>query len=80
MIQDLLGGVKESIVYIATDRLYARRLRLYGGYNYMPNMEKMAKFGTKYTNATACAGSTLMTHGPEWTGKYTADMHGDMPL
>ena len=70
--------VSESVVYIATDRLYAGRLRAYGGYNYMPNIEKLVKYGTKYNNATATAGSTLMTHSAEWTGKYTADLHGDL--
>ena len=40
----------------------------------MPNIEKMVKFGTKYNNATATAGSTLMTHSSEWTGRYTADL------
>jgi len=70
--------VSESVVYIATDRLYAARLRAYGGYNYMPNIEKLVKYGTKYNNATATAGSTLMTHSAEWTGKYTADLHGDL--
>lgn len=71
--------VNESIVYIATDRLYAGRMRAYGGYNYMPNIEKLVKFGTKYNNATATAGSTLMTHSAEWTGRYTADLHGEIP-
>ena len=71
--------MSNSIVYIATDRLYAGRLRAYGGYNYMPNIEKLVKYGTKYNNATATAGSTLMTHSAEWTGKYTADLHGDIP-
>ena len=69
--------MNESIVYIATDRLYAGRMRAYGGYNYMPNIEKLVKFGTKYNNATATAGSTIMTHSSEWTGKYTADLHGE---
>ena len=69
--------VNESVVYIATDRLYAGRLRAYGGYNYMPNIEKLVKYGTKYNNATATAGSTIMTHSSEWTGKYTADLHGN---
>ena len=45
----------------------------------MPNIEKMVKFGTKYNNATATAGSTLMTHSSEWTGRYTADLHGEIP-
>ena len=45
----------------------------------MPNLEKMVKYGTKYNNATATAGSTLMTHSSEWTGRYTADLHGDIP-
>ena len=71
--------VNESIVYIATDRLYAGRMRAYGGYNYMPNIEKLVKFGTKYNNATATAGSTIMTHSSEWTGRYTADLHGEIP-
>ena len=71
--------MNESIVYIATDRLYAGRMRAYGGYNYMPNIEKLVKFGTKYNNATATAGSTLMTHSAEWTGRYTADLHGEIP-
>jgi len=71
--------VNDSVVYIATDRLYAGRIRSYGGYNYMPNIEKMVKFGTKYNNATATAGSTLMTHSSEWTGRYTADLHGEIP-
>ena len=66
-------------MYIATDRLYAGRMRAYGGYNYMPNIEKLVKFGTKYNNATATAGSTLMTHSAEWTGRYTADLHGEIP-
>ena len=72
--------VKESVVYIATDRLYAGRLRIHGGYNYMPSMEKMASHGTVYTNATATAGSTLMTHSSEWTGKYTAELHEGIPF
>jgi len=72
--------MSDSIVYIATDRLYAGRLRLHGGYNFMPNMERMAKFGTSYNNATATAGSTLMTHSAEWTGRYTADLHGNIPF
>ena len=54
-------------------------MRAYGGYNYMPNIEKLVKFGTKYNNATATAGSTLMTHSAEWTGRYTADLHGEIP-
>ena len=45
----------------------------------MPNIEKLVKFGTKYNNATATAGSTLMTHSAEWTGRYTADLHGEIP-
>lgn len=69
--------MNESVVYIATDRLYAGRLRAYGGYNYMPNIEMMVKNGTKYNNATATSGSTIMTHSSEWTGKYTADLHGN---
>ena len=72
--------MKESVVYIATDRLYARRLRLYGGYNRMPNMERMAKFGTLYNNATATAGSTIMTHACEWSGRYPAELHADVPF
>ena len=72
--------MKESVVYIATDRLYAGRLRIHGGYNYMPSMEKMASHGTVYTNATATAGSTLMTHSSEWTGKYTAELHEGIPF
>ena len=60
--------MEESVVYIATDRLYAGRLRLHGGYNYMPNMERMAQYGTLFNNATATAGSTHMTHSAEWTG------------
>ena len=72
--------MKESVVYIATDRLYAGRLRIHGGYNYMPSMEKMASHGTVYTNATATAGSTLMTHSSEWTGKYTAELHEGVPF
>ena len=71
--------MNDSIVYIATDRLYAGRMRAYGGYNYMPNIEKLVKFGTKYNNATATVGSTLMTHSAEWTGRYTADLHGEIP-
>ena len=67
-------------MYIATDRLYAGRLRIHGGYNYMPSMEKMASHGTVYTNATATAGSTLMTHSSEWTGKYTAELHEGIPF
>ena len=73
-------SMKESVVYIATDRLYAGRLRIHGGYNYMPSMEKMASHGTVYTNATATAGSTLMTHSSEWTGKYTAELHEGVPF
>ena len=69
--------MNESVVYIATDRLYAGRLRAYGGYNYMPNIEMMVKNGTIYNNATATSGSTIMTHSSEWTGKYTADLHGN---
>ncbi len=72
--------MKNSVVYIATDRLYARRLRLYGGYNRMPNMERMAKSGTIYNNATATAGSTIMTHACEWSGKYPAELHADVPF
>ena len=72
--------MKNSVVYIATDRLYARRLRLYGGYNRMPNMERMAKYGTLYNNATATAGSTIMTHASEWSGKYPAELHADVPF
>ena len=71
--------MENSVVYIATDRLYAGRLRLHGGFNYMPNMERMAQYGTLFNNATATAGSTLMTHSAEWTGRYTSDLHGDMP-
>ena len=71
--------MKNSVVYIAAGGLYAGRLRLHGGYNRMPNMEKMAKYGTLYNNATAVAGSTLMTHSSEWTGRYPADLHGDLP-
>jgi len=71
--------MKKSIVYIATDRLYAGRMRAYGGYNYFPNIEKMVKFGTKYTNATSTSGSTIMTHGSEWAGRNTAEMHGEIP-
>ncbi|HJM24848.1 MAG TPA: sulfatase-like hydrolase/transferase, partial [Candidatus Thalassarchaeaceae archaeon] len=71
--------MEKSIIYIATDRLYARRLRLHGGFNRMPNMERMAEDGTLYNNATACAGSTLMTHSCEWTGRYSANLHGDLP-
>ena len=46
----------------------------------MPSMEKMASHGTVYTNATATAGSTLMTHSSEWTGKYTAELHEGIPF
>ena len=72
--------MEKSVVYIATDRLYAKRLKLHGGFNRMPNMERMAKYGTLYNNATACAGSTLMTHSCEWTGRYSANLHGDLPF
>ena len=67
-------------MYIATDRLYAGRLRLHGGFNYMPSMERMAQYGTLYKNATATSGSTIMTHSSEWTGKYTADLHEGVPF
>ncbi len=67
-------------MYIATDRLYAGRLRLHDGFNYMPSMERMAQYGTLYKNATATAGSTIMTHSSEWTGKYTADLHRGVPF
>tara|TARA_Y100001960_G_C14747329_1_gene866379 strand:- start:1162 stop:2433 length:1272 start_codon:yes stop_codon:yes gene_type:complete len=43
-------------------------------------MERMAQYGTLYKNATATAGSTMMTHSSEWTGKYTADLHGGVPF
>jgi hypothetical protein len=66
---------KNSIVYIATDRAYAGRFRLYGGYNLYPNMERMAAGGTLYRNATATAGSTLMCHASEWTGRYSWELH-----
>ena len=72
--------MENSVVYIATDRLYAGRLRLHGGFNYMPNMERMAQYGTLYKNATATAGSTIMTHSSEWTGKYTALLHDGVPF
>jgi len=46
----------------------------------MPNMERMAKHGTLYKKAIAPAGSTLMCHSSEWTGKYTWELHGDLPF
>ena len=50
---------KKDIIYIATDRTPAKRLSLYGGYNILPNIEKLASGGTVYKNATATAGSTF---------------------
>jgi len=71
---------KRSIIYIATDRTWAGTLNLYGGYNIYPNLEEMAKYGTLYQNAIATAGSTLMCHSSEWTGKYTWDLHPGIPM
>ena len=46
----------------------------------MPNIERMAEHGTLYNNATATAGSTIMTHACEWTGRYPAELHVDVPF
>lgn len=68
-----------DIIYIATDRAYAGKFRLYGGYNVYPNLKRMSDHGALYRNATAAAGSTLMCHASEWTGRYTWDLHKDIP-
>lgn len=71
--------LRKSVIYIATDRLFAGRMSLYGGYLKLPNAERMAKNGSLYKNAVATAGSTLMCHSSEWTGRYTSELHGDVP-
>lgn len=68
-----------DIIYIATDRAYAGRFRLYGGHGVYPNLSRMADSGTLYSNATATAGSTLMCHASEWTGRYTWELHSGLP-
>ena len=66
-----------DIIYIATDRMYAGRLALYGGYNKFPALEKIAKNGTIFMNAQSAAASTLMCHSCEWTGLYTWQLHDE---
>lgn len=69
----------KSIIYIATDRAWAGTFKSYGGYNIYPNIDFMAEHGTLYENAIAAAGSTLMCHSAEWTGKYTWDLQNGTP-
>jgi hypothetical protein len=64
-----------DVIYIATDRLWVGRLKLYGGFNKFPNIERMAQHGTTYRNATSAAGSTVMCHSCEWTGKQSWELH-----
>lgn len=70
----------KDIVYIATDRTSAKHLKIYGGYNYYPNIERMANKGTIYKNAISCAASTIMSHTSEWLGDYTWAHHKDIPF
>jgi hypothetical protein len=67
----------KDIIYIATDRMYAKRMNLYGGYNIYPNIERIAKNGTVFENAQAAAASTLMCHSCEWTGLYPWELHNE---
>lgn len=69
-----------DLIYIAGDRLFAGRMALYGGFNRFPNIEKIAKNGTLYTNAVAAAASTLMCHASEWTGRPTWNLHPGTPF
>lgn len=69
--------MNKDIIYIATDRMYAGRMSLYGGYNKYPNIERIAKNGTIFLNAQAAAASTLMCHSCEWTGLYPWQLHDE---
>ena len=69
--------MNHDIIYIATDRMFAGRMQLYGGYNSYPNIEKIANNGTVFTNAQAAAASTLMCHSCEWTGLYPWELHDE---
>ncbi len=71
--------LSESVIFIATDRLYAGRMAAYGGYLKLPNIEKMVKNGRIYKNAISTAGSTLMCHSTEWSGRYPSELHGEVP-
>lgn len=70
--------INHDIVCIATDRLCNHRMRLFGGYNIFPNIDKIAKNGTIFSNAVACSASTLSCHATEWTGKYTWEIHDEL--
>jgi arylsulfatase A-like enzyme len=70
--------MNDHIIYIATDRLAARRLKMYGGYSRYPNLDRIAEGGTLYENAIACAGSTIMCHSSEWLGKYPHQHKGHL--
>jgi len=71
--------ISQSVVYVATDRLYAGRMSAYGGYLKLPIVDRMVDNGTIYKNAIATAGSTLMCHSTEWSGRYPSDLHGEVP-
>ncbi len=64
-----------DVIYVATDRLWTGRMNLYGGFNKFPVVDRMAKYGTTYRNATAPAGTTVMCHSCEWTGKQSWELH-----
>lgn len=46
----------------------------------MPNIERMAEFGTLFSNAFAPATSSLMCHSSEWTGRYPWELHVGVPF
>tara|TARA_R110000851_G_scaffold78207_3_gene172497 strand:+ start:1057 stop:2409 length:1353 start_codon:yes stop_codon:yes gene_type:complete len=67
----------QDVIYIAQDRMTTSRLALYGGYNRMPGLQRLAEHGTVFKQATAPAASTIMCHSCEWTGLYPWQLHGD---
>ena len=70
--------MNHDILCIATDRLCNHRMKLFGGYNIFPNIDKIAKNGTVFSNAIACSASTLSCHAAEWTGKNVWELHDEL--
>ena len=71
----------KNVLYVATDRLYAGRMRLYGGWERYPFLERIAKRGGFIPEAVSAAASTVMCHASEWTGLYPHQHHdfGQVP-
>ena len=72
--------MNRDIFCIATDRLTVHRMDLYGGYNKLPNVDKIARGGTIFKHPVACSASTLSCHACEWTGKNPWEIHDDMEI